>query len=283
MLQPRAFVKKIADRLKVRPLSYLSMNNFATVLKVVKLETGKPDSENPPIALKVRHLSTSRLHSPIESLRREALALVSCRHAYVVQLYDFHSDADVCALMMQFATGGSLARDELNHGERMPWKKLQQLLSESLDALDFLHATGCIHNNIAPENLLIDHEGKIKLCGFGHLIMPADDKQESIRKEITITNRFMSPERMARYSVDSRSDIFSLGVSFYELFTGRNPNRLLFDKTGSPREFHLAPSVHELRPEVPVKISNCIKRMMQYRPVKRYQTASEALNDMASA
>ena len=283
MLQPRAFVKKIADRLKVIPLSYLSMNNFATVLKVVKLDSGKPENENQPIALKVRHLSTSRMYSPRESLRREALALVSCRHASVVQLYDFHSDGDVCALMVEFATGGSLARDELNPGERMPWSKLKQLLSESLGALDFVHATGCIHNNIAPENLLLDHEGKVRLCGFGHLIMPGDETQESVRKAITITNRFMSPERMARYAVDSRSDIFSLGVSFYELFTGQNPNRMIFDRTGGPRDFHLSPTVHDLRPEVPVTISNCIKRMMQYRPVKRYQSVSEALHDMASA
>jgi serine/threonine protein kinase len=180
---------------------------------------------------------------------------------------------------MEYLSGGSLA-DLLKHGPYMDVPRALGFLRGAARGLHAAHELGIIHRDLKPDNLMLTREGKIKVVDFG-LAVPGTLKGPRLTTEGTIigTPHYMAPEQWESRDVDERSDIYSLGATFYHLFSGRTPydgktaleliaNFSNTQKLEAPEKFNRA-----LLPG----ISALILKMIQKRPEERLQGMTELL------
>lgn len=183
---------------------------------------------------------------------KEAKMLAQMSHANIVTIHDFGEIDHLCYLVMEFVDGVNL-RDLLREGKLAPELALS-IISPLCDALEYAHEKGIIHRDIKPENLLLDKFGRVKIADFGIASLAGRSKERSG------TPPYMAPE-LESGVVDRRSDIYALGVVFYELLTGERPENGVLQ---SSRAQHMDEKMHEL-----------VTRAMKNEPDDRYQTALE--------
>ena len=150
--------------------------------------------------------------------------------------------------------------------------------------LDFLHQNGVVHRDIKPENFLFSRDLKqVKICDFG-LSKANTSWKTRFLKEAGGTKKYMSPEQLAKKNLDARSDIFSMGITMYELFTGRHPcdgkdgKEIMRQLSSSSFKF-AQPST--MNAEVPPILDKVILKALRRSPEKRYQSVTEMLLDMS--
>jgi serine/threonine protein kinase len=233
------------------------------------------------VALKVLHNQTSQ-ESLTDRLRKEALTLVSCRHRYVVRLDDFHSVQDLCYLSMEYAQFGDLRKYLSSIGGALPVEQGRVYLQQSLEALDFVHATGVIHRDIKPDNILVLNEHEIRIADFGIALLPGDDINLEELKKGAGSFTYLPPELLEGIRYDSRSDIYGLGLCFYEALAGFHPfDGLPIAEQLEARRDDRIPLLHQFNPAVPLGLSNVIAKMMRYDPAQRFGTAAQALKALS--
>lgn len=234
------------------------------------------------VALKVLLNQKSNV-SLSERLRKEALTLVSCRHRYVVRLDDFHSVDDLCYLSMEYASRGDLRKLLLEIGGPLSAHQGEAYLRQCLEALDFIHATGVIHRDIKPDNILVLDDNEIRLADFGLALLPGDEVDiEDLQKGVGSFS-YLPPELVEGTSYDERSDLYSLGLCFYEALAGSHPFATLpiADQLDARRDGKIAP-LHEVSPSVPRYVSDIIAKLLRYDAANRFQSAREALRVLDS-
>jgi len=155
-----------------------------------------------------------------------------------------------------------------------------QITAQVADALDYAHAQNVIHRDIKPGNILYSKKlNIIKVTDFG--IARMMDSQQTRSDIILGSPSYMSPEQLRSSKIDGRSDIFSLGVTFYQLLTGRYPfegedlAKITYKITKSK-----PPDVRELRPELPEIASKILETALQKSTDKRFQTAQEMAKEL---
>lgn len=214
-----------------------------------------------------------------DKLRREALTLVSCRHKYVVRLDDFHSIQDLCYLSMEYAKSGDLSKFiAASPNKRLSPDQVALFLKQCLEAVDFVHATGVIHRDLKPENILVVSEKEIRLADFGLALLPGDDVQlEELRNAVGSFD-YLAPEVLDGIRYDTVSDLYSLGVCFYEAATGTHPfsHAPIADRRDARRDSRVIP-LTQAAPALPAHVADVIATLMRFSAPDRFQSASEAL------
>lgn len=235
------------------------------------------------VALKVlvQRKSTTALSggaSLSDKLRKEALTLVSCRFKYVVRLDDFHSVDQLCYLSMEFAPLGDLTKFIGTNGAPLSPEQGARFLKQSLQALDFIHATGVIHRDIKPENILVVSPEEIRIADFGLALLPGDEIDIDELKNAAGTFDYLAPEILEGVRYDTRSDLYALGVCFYEAISGQHPFRdvPLAQQMDARRDGAIKP-IENLVPTIPPHVAAVISHLMAFDPDGRFQTASEAI------
>ena len=204
-----------------------------------------------------------------ERFAREAQALAASNHPNIVTIYDFGQAGGFYFLLMEFVDGLSL-RQLLTTRKFTPEEALA-IVPPLCDALQYAHDRGIVHRDIKPENLLLDREGRVKVADFGIAKMlrasnggVAIDEAAappSTTQSALGTPGYSAPEQKTDpQRADSRADIYSLGVVFYELLTGELP--------GQPLE---PPS---RKVQVDVRLDEVVLRALEQKPERRYQQAS---------
>jgi serine/threonine-protein kinase len=186
---------------------------------------------------------------------------------------------------MEYIDGREL-KDALGAGERFSLKQVLAMTRELLEALEFAHEAGVIHRDIKPANVMLDAAGRVKLTDFGvaRITDPDADTGEATRAGAMIgTPSYMSPEQIQGQPIDRRTDVFSAGVLFYQLLTGRKP----FEGTG----WALARKIVQEDPvppsqlvQIPLDIDRVVARALAKSLDYRYPTArafAEALQRVA--
>ena len=158
----------------------------------------------------------------VASLKREAKAAMQLAHPNIIRLYNFEDMPEAKYLLMEFVKGESLASIASRKPERrFSEADVKKYISEVCEALKYAHARNVIHRDIKPSNILVAADGHVKLADFGvaHII-------EAAANEAFIgggTPIYMSPEQILEQEVDGRSDIYSLGITIYEMLAGKPP------------------------------------------------------------
>jgi serine/threonine protein kinase len=224
--------------------------------------------------------------------RREAYIQSQLDHPNIVRVYEFFTAEDNYYLVMEYVPGMSLKDLLSRQGVPTPAQAVY-LCKQALSALEFAHNfsyvdesdirhTGIIHRDIKPANMLLDNKGKLKITDFGIVKVLGEPNSSSGMTQTGFhpgTVEYMSPEQLLGLDIDVRSDLYSLGVTFYEMLSGRLP--FLRSATGSDwevRKGHIEvppPPIQELRPDLPPTLAAIIMRSLQKSPNDRYQTASE--------
>ena len=227
--------------------------------------------------------------------RREAFIQSQFDHPNIVRVLEFFEARDNYYLVMEYVPGVSLR--ELLDQQGVPFpKQAVHLFKQILSALDYAHnfsfldeagnrQKGIIHRDINPSNLLMDNNGRVRIADFGTVKLAGSTRLTQIGFHPG-TIEYMSPEQLRGGEIDSRSDIYSVGVTFYEMLTGQLP---FPPKPGGSdwevRKGHIElppPPISKLKPEVPSDLAELVMRSLQKSPDKRFQSASEFLKAVKS-
>ena len=167
------------------------------------------------------HLAGAQKRERIERFYREAKAAGTLSHRNIVTIHDVGQENDRHFLVMEYLEGQSL-RDILQMQGALPLKETVEITLQLCDALAYAHSRGVVHRDVKPDNVHILPGGVIKLTDFGIARITAEPSITT-QGQVFGTPSYMSPEQVASHTVDHRTDLFSLGITLYEMLTGRKP------------------------------------------------------------
>ncbi|HSH88562.1 MAG TPA: serine/threonine-protein kinase [Ramlibacter sp.] len=172
--------------------------------------------------VKVENLSEEAAAEYEFRFRTEARSAARLQHPNIVSVYDSDRDGDIAFLVMEYIQGDDL-KHHLDKGLRYSLEQSLKMIRDLLSALDYAHKQGIVHRDIKPANLLIEPGGRVKLTDFG--VARIQDSGEATRTQGSMvgTLKYMSPEQVQGQKIDSRADLFSVGVVLYQLLTDKRP------------------------------------------------------------
>ena len=177
---------------------------------------------------------------------------------------------------------GRLLRTVLNEQKKLSIDRAMNITLELCDALDYMHKHGIVHRDLKPENVMVDENDSVKLIDFG-IAMKEDARRLTFVNVSSMlgTPDYISPEQVKGARGDQRSDIYAMGIMFYEMLTGRvpfvGPNPLA---VMNERVLHDVTAPRELNSEIPPEIEEVLFRALEREPRHRYATASEMMWDL---
>ena len=236
------------------------------------------------VAIKVLPQSRIEDSSYLERFHREAQAVASLDHPNIMRAYDVDQEGKVHFLVMEYIEGQSLLELVVGKGP-VNFVQAADYMRQSAKGLSHAHEEGMIHRDIKPGNILVDKRGVVKILDMGLAMFfdptGKDDEEASLTiqhdERVLGTADYLSPEQaLNSHNVDVRTDIYSLGCTFYYILTGHPPfpegslaQRLLYHQTRQPSP------VEKDRPDVPPSLTAILRKMMEKKPEDRYQTATE--------
>ena len=244
------------------------------------------------VALKFLPDNMAQASQALERFRREARAASALNHPGICTIYDIGEQDSRAFIAMEFIDGETL-RSHI-HGKALPLAEMQKIGIQIAEALDAAHAEGIIHRDIKPANIFVTKRGQAKVLDFGLAkLVPkevargdADLGSEvpdptSIVGIISGTPSYMSPEQVRGDNLDSRTDIFSLGLLLYEMATGRQAfgggtGGMIIEAvlTRSPV------SARSINPDIPPRLEEIINKALHKDRGQRHQHAAEILGDL---
>jgi serine/threonine-protein kinase len=233
------------------------------------------------VALKVLKRELLEESELRERFERETKIVAKLEHAAIVPVYDVGYDNGQLFYVMRYMTGGSLS-ERINEG-RLDLEQVAYILVRLADALDYAHRKGIVHRDLKPGNILFDEAGNAFISDFG-IAKFAQAATRITHSGIIGTPRYMSPEQARGDETDGRSDLYTLGVLFFEILSGKapfeatTPLALAFKHATEP-----APDILNINPSLPQGLNEVLKKTLQKDPPDRYQTCAEFANAFLEA
>jgi serine/threonine-protein kinase len=235
-----------------------------------------------PVAIKVFSRSFMNLPHFQQMYSRELQTSFAVDHENVVRLYDMIRTQSLVALVTEFVDGITLDEFMRKHAGPFSQAQARKVVTSILRGLDAIHSAGLIHRDVKPENVLLSESGAIKINDFGVAKAGQAGKTKGgKRPQVSGTPYYTAPEYLAHGDYDSRSDLHSVGIIAFELLAGKH----MFD-TSSPAGFLVSkveapiPPVLKIVPDCNPALAHVVDRLLQKDPVKRFQTAQEALMEL---
>lgn len=235
------------------------------------------------VAVKViaPHLVAQPHH--VQRFLAEARAAARVEHPNIVQVYDAGQERGTYFMVLQFVRGESL-RDILRERGRLAPRETLDIVKQTALALSFAHGHGMVHRDVKPGNLMIDESGVVKLLDFGLTKDLYGDAHLTTAGVVVGTVQYMSPEHAEGHHVDGRSDLYSLGVTWFEMLTGgvpfdgASPWTILIKQQKEP-----APDMRSLFPEIPGRIAGIVLKLLEKDPDTRFASAEELVEAVEEA
>lgn len=235
------------------------------------------------VAFKVLPTVISQDERMMGRLLTEARHAGSIASPHVVTIFDMATESGIGYVAMEFVSGGSAA-DLLKQRGPLSWEHATRYLLEACKGIRAAHGLGLIHRDIKPANLLLTHDGQVKVADFGLAQAAECDHTLTAAGTISGTAHFMSPEQCRGEDLDSRSDIYSLGATYFNLLTGKTP---FSEMTQIPQimfaHCHASvPDPSQTVSAIPNPCSAVVARCMAKSPGRRYQDCDELIEDLSS-
>ena len=230
------------------------------------------------VALKVLNEKFASDSAFVDQFENEARAAGALNHPNVVQVYDVGSDQGHYYFSMEVMPGGSI-EDRVREGP-VAWEQALNWFLDSANALIFAKRREILHRDVKPDNLMIGEDGSAKLCDLG--LAKKSEVSDLMDQGIIGTPHFISPEAIRRKpDVDHRTDLYSLGCTFFRVFSGQNPypagtiKEILLGHLNKP-----VPRVSAVNRDVPREIDEVIYQLMQKDPAERIQSPEDLLREL---
>ena len=241
------------------------------------------------VALKILPPDLAHDTDRMQRFLREAKAASALNHPSVATIHDIGESDEVRFIVMEYVEGHTLAEKLV--GGALPAREIVDIAVQVADALDAAHAKGITHRDIKPANLMVTPRGQAKVLDFG-IAKTAPSESPPLAAERTTGAQtavglvigsmpYMSPEQVLGRDVDRRSDLFSLGVTLYEMTTGRHPFAGATATETMDRILHAQPEpIAGLNAAIPAELERITCKCLEKDLNQRYQSARELLADL---
>src|SRR6266436_3327 len=271
----RTVVQKMLGRYRI--LGELGRGAMGTVYRAVDLVLERE------VALKT--LLPDLPEDVVDEVRirflREARSAGRLSHPNIVTIFDVGQEGETAYIAMELLEGRSL-HQMLKDPQRIPFHAAADIITQVAEALEHAHKFSIVHRDVKPANVVVSPSGRAKLTDFGVAYVPASNVTQT--GSALGSPRYMAPEQVLGQPIDSRADLFSLGVVLYELLTKRTP----FEWPGDTTVFALMqriagephPPLRQIDPQIPEGFERIMDRALAKRPQDRYQKAAEMASDL---
>jgi serine/threonine protein kinase/tetratricopeptide (TPR) repeat protein len=242
------------------------------------------------VAIKILSDASSGSAETRSRMLAEARAASSLHHPGITTIYEVGEDGDSIFLVMELIEGRTL-RSMLYDGPLDP-KRIVEIGAQLAEALDAAHSRGVFHGDIKPENIVVQADGRAKLLDFGvarHGVEDTITKTVSSRLETDVTPgiqgtiAYLAPEQVRCEPADARADLYSLGIVFYELASGRRPfaaaslgaliSQIISGST---------PRLNDAAPSAPPGLCGIVEKLLEKEPARRFQTARDLQRELTN-
>ena len=265
-----SFIGKVLDSYRI--IERLGIGGMGVVFKAIHIKLDKV------FAIKIIAPGLAMNEHFIKRFQTEAKALAKFEDPNIVRIYDLRSIEDQWFIVMEYVEGTTLTDKILQDGA-FQWLDTVPIIKQVLNAIGHAHEAGIIHRDIKPNNIMISEKGIVKITDFGL----AKDQTKSTNT-ISVTSGgtlyYMSPEHVKGFSfIDARSDLYSIGMTCYEMLTGIVP----FANMNS--DFDIRESIirkdfdkpRSINPTIPSELEMIIMKSINKNPDDRYQTADDMI------
>lgn len=266
MIKPGMF---ISDRYEI--VDKVGSGGMADVYKA------KCHRLNRYVAIKILKPEYSSDKNFVTKFRGEAQSVAGLSHPNIVNVYDVGDDDGLYYIVMELVEGITLKKFIERKG-KLEVKEAVGIAIQIAQGMEAAHDNHIIHRDIKPQNIIISRDGKVKVTDFG---IAKAASTNTVTQNAIGSVHYLSPEQARGGYSDEKSDIYSLGVTMYEMLSGEVP--FAGDNTVSVALLHIqgeATPLRELNPEVPVSVEKIVQKCMQKKPERRYLSASELISDL---
>ena len=242
------------------------------------------------VALKVLPSEMAESEERRARFKREARAIAALNHPNIITVYSVEEADGVHFMTMELVRGKMLSELQPQNGFAL--SKFLEITIPLADAVAAAHQEGITHRDLKPDNVMLSDEGRVKVldfglakpkAGFASAASDSDLPTQHMTEEGRIlgTVSYMSPEQAEGKHVDERSDIFSLGILFYEMLTGQRPFRGDTPASTLSAIIKDAPqSASDLKPSIPRDLAKLLRRCLAKDPERRFQTCKDVRNEL---
>ncbi len=229
------------------------------------------------VAIKVLKTELSSDTEAVSKFQMEAQAAACLSHPNIVNVYDVVDEGNLHYIVMELIEGITLKSYIIKKG-RLDYQEAVGIAIQVAQGIAAAHEQHIIHRDIKPQNMIISKDGKVKVADFGIARVVTDQTQGGVAVGSV---HYISPEQAKGGHSDMRSDIYSLGITIYEMVTGRLPFE--GDSTVAVALAHVEepitrPSIYE--PNIPVSLENIILKCTEKKPERRYASVTEVIADL---
>ena len=234
------------------------------------------------VAIKVLRGDLTNDEKFVRRFQREALSASSLAHPNIVEMYDVGEDDGIYYIVMEFVDGKTL-KQLLKKRGTLTLSEAIDIMSQLTDGMAHAHDSYIIHRDLKPQNIMIKDDGQIKIMDFG-IAMALNSTQLTQTNSVMGSVHYLPPEQASGKGCTIRSDIYSMGIIFYELlsgslpFRGENAVEIALKHMREP-----LPSLREENPAIPQSIENIIRKATAKNPKNRYESARSMHEDLLTA
>lgn len=230
------------------------------------------------VAIKVMKSEFSEDKTFVSKFRAEAQSVAGFTHPNIVNVYDVGDENGIYYIVMELVEGITLKKYIEKRG-RIPFKEAVSIAIQVANGLDAAHKHNIVHRDIKPQNIIISKEGKVKVTDFGIAKVASSSTINSLSTMGSV--HYISPEQARGGYSDARSDLYSLGITIFEMLTGTVP--FDGDSTVAVAVQHIQdeiPAPSTVTDDIPLSIDRIVLKLTQKKPDRRYQTAAELITDL---
>lgn len=237
---------------------------------------GVHESLELPVAIKMLKHAMAMDPDFTDKFENEAQVIARLNHPNIVRVYDIEHQYRTIFIVMEYLSGQSL-RDLLEDKRRFPFSRAVNLLTQVCEGLAYAHQEGIVHQDIKPDNIFVDDRDRVKIVDFGL----ARSVGTGDGLEVVGTPYYMAPEQIDGDPIDERTDIYSLGITAFEVSTGFRPfhgpdvGGILMAHKAKP-----LPDPRSLMPDLPSAFNDFLQKATQKDPGKRHQSMSHVLAEL---